>query len=460
MIDLQRLKCAAIIILVWILVINTGTYAKDDGSKNEALTKEEFAKFLKEYQQFKADYQNVKRENEALKRELAEVKSGLSALQQRTNEAKVQRVMAQERAAVLKRVTQDTDDRYESLLPGITNFALGGGLSTVFQNRENVDSTFGVGVAPILLWKPTERLLLETEVAFALTEDETEVELDYAHVSYILNDYMTIGAGKFLMPFNTFWERWHPSWINKLPTIPLIYETGMMGQTGLGVQLRGVFPIGPTKLNYSAYVVNGPEFRTTFASAGQLGFNNFRDSNNNKAFGGRIGFLPIPELELGGSFMAGRVGESGTQYDGVDTTIFGADLMYSREFDAIKGRLDLRAEYICSNTDNVIFVGPFDPFTLDNKRDGWFVQAAYRPTKVDIKLGDNIEVKNFEFIVRYDQIRQPGADRLGLDRTQVTFGVDYWFLPNAAIKAAYVLDEASSGVPDQDAVFLQFAIGL
>ena len=77
---------------------------------------------------------------------------------------------------------------------------------------------------------------------------------------------------------------------------------------------------------------------------------------------------------------------------------------------------------------------------------------------VNVKLGDQIHVKNFEFVVRYDQLRQPGPDRLGVDRDQMTFGVDYWILPNAVIKAAFVVDEARGG-PDQNGFFLQTAIG-
>ena len=244
-----------------------------------------------------------------------------------------------------------------------------------------------------------------------------------------------------------------------MATMPLIYMRGLVGPTGLGVQLRGGFPLGKTKLNYAAYYVNGPNFKdTSFSSAGNLGFENFRDNNNAKSFGGRIGFLPIPELEVGYSFQTGRVGDSGSRYNGVDTFIQGVDLSYAREIEAIKGRLDLRAEAIWVDTDNVVFIGPFDPFTFDNNRNGWFVQGAYRPTLVNLKLTDGIELKNMEFVVRYDQLRESGPGTRGADHDQVTLGLDYWIRPNIVWKAAYIRDNVH-GDDDEDGFVTQIAIG-
>ena len=459
MIAIRTLGWSVFVAVAWAHVGGAASLAQENGQPGDALTREEFASFLQEYRIFQAEHQTVVRENLTLQRDLTELKAELSALKEGTRQGDFDRAAAAETAALVQRLREEFDISLDPLLPGLTNLTLGGGMVAGYQDRENVNSTFGVGLAPILLWQPSERWLFETEIAFVLTEEDSEVELDYAHISYLVNDHLTIGAGKFLMPFGSFWERWHPSWINKLPIIPLIYERGLMGQTGTGIQMRGAIPFGSTKLNYAAYVINGPEFRTSFASAGTLGLGNHRDSNNNKAFGGRIGFQPIPELELGFSLLSGRVGESGSQFSGVDTLIHGVDLMYAREIDAIKGRLDIRAEAIWVDTDNVIFVGPFDPFTFDNKRNGWFVQVAYRPTQVDATLGDDFELRDLEFVARYDQLRQQGAGDRGVDRSQLTFGLDYWVKPNMVLKAAYLLGNAH-GAEDEDGFFLQMAIGL
>ena len=434
--------------------------AQQESSGDEPLTRREFNKFLEEYRQFQADYVELKQENQRLRSELEAVRARTDDATSEDRRATLEAFATREREWILDEMREELRDTTDSLLPGKTNFVLGGAGVVIFQDREDVNSTFGVGIAPTLLWKPTDRLLLETEIAFGLTADDTFVELDYAQVSYLLNDYMTITGGKFLTPFNTFWERWHPSWINKLATMPLIYERGLIGPTALGVQIRGGFPVGKTKLNYAAYYVNGPDFEdTSFGTAGNLGFENFRDNNNDKSFGGRVGFLPIPELELGYSFLTGRVGDSGSGFSGVDTFIHGIDLSYAREIEAIKGRLDLRAEAIWVDTDRAIFTGPFDPFTFDNKRSGWFVQGAYRPTLSDFMLGNGLELKNTEFVLRYEQLRESGPGTRGADHDRLTLGINYWIRPHIVWKAAYSHDNVS-GDKDENGFFMQLAFGL
>ncbi len=433
--------------------------AQETSPDDEPLTRQEFKQFLEEYRQFRGEYVQLQKQNELLRREVEELKAGVGGAPEKDWQTQLQALVSQQRESILENVREELRDVTHPLLPGESNFAIGGSAAVTFQDRDNVDSTFGARIAPILLWKPTDRLLLETQIEFGLTSDETDVELGQFQISYLLNDYATIGAGKFLIPFGTFWERWHPPWINKMPTMPLMYMRGLMGETGLGVQLRGGFPLGNAKMNYAAYYVNGPDFKSTsLSSAGRLGFDNFRDNNNDKTFGGRIGFLPIPELELGYSFLKGRAGDSGSRFRGVDTFIHGIDLSYNREIRAIKGRLDVRAEAIWVDTDRVVFTGPFDPFTFDNKRNGWFVQGAYRPTLTDFQFGDRIELKNMEFVVRYDQLRESGPGTLGADHDQLTLGFDYWIQPNIVWKTAYTRDDVHGG-DDEDGVFMQFAVG-
>ncbi len=444
--------------LFCLLLVPPATYSQEAGGQGEPLTKEEFSRFLEEYRQFKADYASVKTENQSLRADLERVKAELAGLKVEAPPTHTGMVAAAERAALLREIRDEFGRAIEPILPGSTNFAIGGAALAVYQDRQDADSTFGFGMAPILLWMPTDRLLFETEIGLSLAGDETEVELGLAQFSYIVNDHVTLGAGLFRLPFATFWERWHPSWINKLPTIPLIYERGFIDPAGLGVQVRGGAALGSTKVNYALYFINGPKFRTSQVSAGRLGFSNFRDNNNNKGLGARFGFLPIPELEFGYSFFTGRTGDSGGEFHGVDTVMHGIDFAYAREFDAIKGRLDLRAEAVWIDTDDVIFTGAFNPFTFDNQRNGWFVQVAYRPTKIDYKLSDNVNIKNFEFAVRYGQTREQGAGNLGIDRGRLTVSLDYWLLPNAVLKAGYARDEVSAD-RDQDAVFLQMAVG-
>lgn len=426
--------------------------------KSEPLTREEFARFLEEYQRFTAESAALKAENESLRVEVDDLKAEVAALRERIGPVDVQRLIADERNILLKKVRDEAEHRGLPLLPGRSNFTLGGFFSTGFENRRQSDSTFTAEVAPILLWKPTDKLLFEGRFDIFLADRKTEVDLAYAQLSYQLNDYVTVGGGKFVLPFGIFWERARAPWINKLPLMPLLYEKGFMGEAGVGLQLRGGAAIGRSKINYAAYAMNGPELRTNPSDLGRLGFGRGRDLNNNKTFGGRIGFLPIPEMEIGSSFMVGRVGESGTVFAKADTQVLGFDFTYAREFDALKGRLDIRSEFVKVDTDDAQFAAFFDPFNFENERDGWYVQAAYRPMLSKAMIFEGIELKDFEFVLRYDQVQEPGPGRLGVDRKRLTLGLDYWMLPSVVLKAAYVFDEASGG-PDEDGFFLGMSAG-
>src|SRR6266852_3982686 len=111
-----------------------------------------------------------------------------------------------------------------------------------------------------------------------------------AQMSYVLNDYMTIGAGKFLNPTDYFVERQHMGWVNKLPDKPLAVYDGLMPETELGAQLRGVIPIGPTKLEYAAFVANAPDLiMTPDDTLGTLDFENFDNAGGHVALGGHVG---------------------------------------------------------------------------------------------------------------------------------------------------------------------------
>ncbi len=439
--------------------MSSGAFAQERSTGDEPVTREEFSKLLDEFRQFRKEYASLKHENAELKNGLAAMKGRLFTLTEEGLQAQIAKAAAEERENLLRELRAETRIQIDSLLPGLTNFSLGGGGVIAYLDRENSDSTFGLGIAPLVLWKPTNDLLFEAEFGFSLSAEETEVELGLAQLSYLVNDYVTIGGGLFRLPFATFWERWHPSWINKLPVIPLLYERGLVGPAGLGVQARGGFALGPTKVNYSVYYINGPDFQTSQVSAGRLGFGNFRDNNNNKGFGFRVGFLPIPEFEIGYSFFTGRVDDSGGVFSDVDTTMQAIDFRYAREFDAIKGRLDLLGEFVWVDTDDEIFTGALLPIVFDNKRRGWFVQAAYRPTQVDFRIGDKFELRNLEFVARYDWLREPGPGSLGTDDQRTTLGLTYWLKPSVAFKVAYVFADAHGG-ENQDGFFVQVAFGM
>ena len=202
----------------------------------------------------------------------------------------------------------------DSLL-GTTKFLLAGWAEGMFEARNGQVSTFSASFNPIFLWELTPKLLFDGRLEIEPSGGGTNVNLVNAQISYLLNDYIALGAGEFFSPSNVFVERFEPQWINKLPDRPLAVYHGLLPNISVGAQVRGGFPIGPTRANYAFYVSNGPVLNTFDArSAGTLDFNSYTDNNDNKAVGGRVGFLPIPGVEVGYGFETSKPGFQGTTF--------------------------------------------------------------------------------------------------------------------------------------------------
>jgi hypothetical protein len=358
--------------------------------------------------------------------------------------------------------------------PGSTKMLLGGYGSATFMatrggygpaapvppDSRDANSSFTATFNPIFLWKLSDRLLFEGEMELELEGSDTSTALEMAQISYVLNDYVTIGAGKFLNPADYFVERQHMAWVNKLPDKPLAVYDGLMPESLLGVQVRGGIPVGPTKIGYAFFAANAAALTTTPADPanpielGTLSFDNFDNSNGHISVGGRIGFYPIPELEVGYGFQTSAVGPRGSN---IRALLQSADLSYVRDSEVLKGTVNLRGQWVWSDVDSFTYdasgSGGFGPLTFNNKRNGGYAQLAYRPSKLE-----NSIVKNLEPVVRYDMINQKKTP-VGFDERRLTVGLNYWIGPSAVVKVAYEFDRQNGTGENGNAFFSQFALG-
>ncbi len=396
-------------------------------------------------------------EHDALKKDFETLWAEMKAV--RASQAAAERASLQDPSglswAELEQIRLTQDMIEQTLLEtkyGESNFHFTGFAYTRFTNVEGADSSFTAAIAPVILWEISDRLLFETEIEFGLeTEDgegNTEVELEYAHASYILNDYVTLGAGKFLTPFGIFGERLHPTWINKLPDAPMTFghHGGLVPMSSLGAYVRGGFAVGDAKANYAFYLSNGPSLNVEGHGVGTLNFENFDDINNNKAIGGRVGFLPIPEVEVGYSFQLSNVTPSGFDQQ-ADALLQSFDISYVAESDMLGGVIDARFEVVFSDVDDVSFAaaeegheeeeggheeeeeeeeeGHEELLTFNNERSGGYFQLAYRPTKSDLEF-----LQKMEFVGRYGWLDLPTGAPEAFDQQRWTLGVNYWLDPS------------------------------
>ena len=328
-----------------------------------------------------------------------------------------------------------------------TGFLLTGYGNTSFISDKN-SNTFGdLGFSPIFLWRPNQHFFFESELEMEYEDGQLKLNLEYANINCILNKYVTFRFGRFLSPFGTFQNFYHPSWINKLPITPLGFgHDGLGPGSEIGAALSGGFPIGSSKINYNIYVSNGPTLNLGIEERGEEGnlmYENFSDNNKNKAVGGRIGLLPFlnSSIELGTSFQSAKVGDAGSEYENVKAMLYAFDFNYVKQLDFLKGTVDVKAQWNFVNVGNTNYIDHDDStglttYTYNNKRDVYYAQFAYRPTMLLNKV-----LKNFEAVIRYSALNLPEYAKENEDVTQLIFSLNYWANYRTVVKAAYNPDK-------------------
>src|SRR5881392_229464 len=419
----------------------------------------------------RAEYDKLKAEHEAMKQELETLKTAVRQMANGTNPAapaegpakaaaeSKQVVSAPSSQAVdeLRQEAETLKTEVKETFPGSTKFLLAGYGTAGFTARSGEDPFFDAAFNALFLWKLTDRLFFEGEMELEFEDNNTTINLEIAQASYLLNDYMTIGVGRFLNPTDYFVERQHMNWVNKLPDKPLAVYDGLLPESELGAQLRGVIPMGPTKLEYVAFVANAPGLITApddFSELGTLDFDNDANFGGHVAVGGHVGFIPIPQLEIGYGIQRSKVGP---RNQAVEAILQSADFNYVQDSPLLKGLINFRAQWVWSHVGDFVYDPDgqqgFGPLEFNNNRNGGYVQLAYRPTHID-----NDIIKNVEGVFRYDRLNQLHTP-VGFDEQRFTLGLNYWVTPSAVVKVAYELDDKNGGARDQNAFMMQAAVG-
>lgn len=349
-------------------------------------------------------------------------------------------------------------DRYLKTQTGESRFVLSGyGFGGYFfrdkhGNQNERTNSFRAGLDPIILYRINDWIYFMAEPEFELKESETEVGLEVAFADLLLNDYMTVRVGKYLIPFGEFIERLHPAFINKLVTFPLPFreetdEGGLLPFGQVGGQLRGAIPLGRPgrQIEYTLYVANSPSFESD--ERGAILNVNHSESKGPKAYGARVGFRPFP-FEWGmGRLKVGASTYNGVWRHGRWLNAWGLDAAYQKDL------FELRGEYIGFRREMLSGV------KTDN-RNGWYLQGAYKLSSVPIRFIDRSEL-----IMRFSGVNSPRipdfdtAEHPFVKRPrQFSLGWDYWLTPSVVWKLEYDRD-FPRGDPSGNQFLSQFAVG-
>lgn len=369
---------------------------------------------------------------------------------------------------------QDTSDDSQSLRklidqykPGQSRFLLRGYADATFVANEE-ETTFGnARFVPLFIYKQSDKLLFEGELEFEIEDGEVEIALEYANVYYQFSKNATLRVGKILVPFGIFFDRLHPSWINRLPTVPLGYgHDGIIPTSDLGIELRSGIYLGNMKANYSVYLLNGPSIEDGDEEADEIGMivnDGGVDNNNNKAIGGRFGIFPMKDqsLELGFSAQRAKLGDRDTELEDVSALLYAFDWTYVRNVSFLKGLIDIKGQLNFINIEDQIYEieegGMTEQLIFENSSNSSFFQLSYKPAMVS-----NSFIRNLELVGRYSAMSTPEGAPWETENTQLTLGLNYWIDWRTAFKFAFQKDEINSedGKVDANVFYAQWTIGL
>lgn len=329
---------------------------------------------------------------------------------------------------------------------------------------------FTASISPVLLYGMGQDFLFEAELEFGLSGDQTTTTLEYAQIDYLGFEKIQVIAGKFLLPFGLFGERLHPSWINKLPTSPVLFghAHGGVAEGSLlpilsdaGAMVRLNQPLGARwGLDLSVWISQGPRLitedlgeggddhahdattpftvRAADASAASaqaaysvptVGFGvSFTDNNKNKMFGARLGLVSAPGFEVYVSgFHAMYDPDDFLDYQGLALSAEWRTGPY-----AFRGEgAYLRQEFQHETTFEFL------------ETPAYYVEASRR-------------ISDFEPVIRWNHMLEGevSSATVTAERQSLDLGLIYWVGASVPLKVSWQWD------PDlTDRVFVQWAFG-
>jgi hypothetical protein len=239
----------------------------------------------------------------------------------------------------------------------------------------------------------------------------------------------------------------------------------------MGFQFRGGFELGKMNTNYAFYVSNGPELIAVEEDSeieleGVIAEGLGNDVDNKKTFGGRIGFLPTSNLEIGFSAATGKATvtklESEEEHGALNTF---SDLLVgvkdesetpdlhdeqARDYDVLGfdfayrlKNFQLRGEYVKTKIGEAT---SGETASEGASWESWYTQASYLIPKT-----------KWEPVIRYTDFTAPHSS---VSQEQFALGINYQFTSSVIAKATYEFNDGLSGSKtDENRWLLQLAYG-
>ena len=419
-----------------------------------------------------ADYQKLEHKYQQLQEQMATMAKQMSAMQKQQAALKASQAKAattdtaaidREVKRLYRRVMKDSQ-KISNLEPGNIQVLIAGDVNFQFQHVDGSASTFYADSSPMIQVRVDKNIFINTAFDFytsAGAAGGSAADIGAANINYELNNYVTLGGGLVTSPIGGIVGQYNPAPWNRW-LVDGSLEGALLPPNELGVWTRGGLP-APDNMGYLTYflfVSNGPVLATTHdingASYNNLGFGNWNPAaQNGKTVGGRFSYLPIPNIELGYSFEWSRPSADGS----ITTT------------NSLINAVDINTYYVNKKIDGLFrFRGGWTwdqvgqgidstgAFSLGGMSNGGQLEVAYQPSLCGIKYLDKMMAA-----FRYDRIDGPAAANFsnGASHEQrYSIGLDYWLHSNAVLRFEYEFDNLSNGLHGNDAMYVQFAVGI
>jgi len=288
----------------------------------------------------------------------------------------------------------------------------GGGFTA---NTNGGKTTYTPIIEPLVAVPLGPHVLVESRAALDESWSPNKTQTGYSHqhfvgLTYLQGDWivsprLTVVAGSFLMPFETYNERLTPLWISNFQAAPLSFALGNMSTSvGTGGMVRGsVYSRRKLSVDYTAYFssrVGNQYFASERSSGGRTNF-----------------YLPDQHLEIG--FSYGRL------LQGTHENFYGTHVWWEPAKTAFRFRSE---------------------FARGHHAQGYWVEFDYRTQAFH---GLDSWIGRFEPVFRMNQTFRRDtvvSDGLALVNTQrADFGLDYNLPHNTRILTSYSRQFASTG---------------
>lgn len=288
-----------------------------------------------------------------------------------------------------------------------------------------------------LSYEFTDRILFDIEVDFE--HAASEMELEYAHITFLFSDAFNLRMGSMLMPVGYLNEFHEPvvffsverPYVQKY-VIPTSWQEG-------GV---GIFGSPIPDLNYRFYIVGGLDAGAFEASSGiRGGRGRVADAKSDDlAVVARLEYGGVPGLDLGFSGYLGDAAQGDSALGDATVSIIEGDIRYKW-----KG-LELTALVASVNVDDTDKIFAANGQVIGEEILGWYVEGAYRLGELFLPEGQDMVV-----FVRHEQFDTQKEVASGLtsdpanDRKVTTLGLAYYPIPEVAIKTDLEIWEDEAG---------------